>query len=116
MRRWRHQSSITSKRALDDLEVRDVAQEVRRTRCIWISLLTVRMGVGCAVGSMTVHAVGLDGRLMASAVREINWDHLGRIVGGSVTVGVRAHFEEGFWESEGEEAGGGQAAKADCML
>ena len=56
---------------------------------------------------MTVHAVGLDGGLVACSVGEINLDHLGRIVGRRVTVGVRAHFESGL------DFGGGKAKGED---
>lgn len=83
----------TSEGTLNDLEVGDIGEEVRGTRCVRISPLLLGGGVGRAVGGrMPVCAVGLDGGLMACAVGEIDWDHLGRIVGGRVTVGVRAHF------------------------
>ena len=44
---------------------------------------------------MAVHAVGLDGSLMARAIGEIDGNHLGWIVGRRVSVGVWAHLFAG---------------------
>ena len=45
---------------------------------------------------------------MAGAVGEIDWDHLGRIGGGRVTVGVGAHFASSLDFGEGGDEGGEQ--------
>jgi hypothetical protein len=56
---------------------------------------------------MAIRAIGLDGRLMACAVGKIDRNHLRRIVGGGITVSVRAHFVIfclEFWRRKGARA------------
>jgi hypothetical protein len=68
----------TSQSALNDVEVRDVAEEIRRTRCIGIALLFLT--------ATTVHAI-CPRRI------SINRNHLGPVIGKGIAVCVRAHFD-----------------------
>ena len=74
--------------ALDNLEVADVAQEVRCARSVGIPLLLLRSCLAVSAVGVSVDTVS-----PGAAVGEVDWDHLGRIVGSGVAVSVRAHFE-----------------------
>jgi hypothetical protein len=65
----------TSQSALNDVEVRDVAEEIGRTRCIGIALLFLTVTTICP-------------RRIS-----INRNHLGPVIGKGIAVCVRAHFD-----------------------
>lgn len=80
------------------------------------------VGVPVYTVRMTIYTVGGNGRRMtASAICEVDWDHLGDIVRGRVTVGVWAHFDRDWvvFEKGGESrtgrAGGDEGKKEEVQ-
>lgn len=88
----REKVTHTSQCALDNLEVRDVAEEVRITRRIWVRwalCATVGLAVGCTIGPIGMSIRSVDRLCNGRGSRDIDGNHL--VVGMNVSVGG-AHF------------------------